>query len=104
MILYTLELTGKEPTLEELRAQVANGDFDDIVNFRPFMLYTCDAGMVRVNEDRSIETNTCIDETALATKFLPTGALDDLETLIENKVTEAINAHVQTYHSEVQNG
>ena len=54
MIIDTLELTGYNKTLEQLKSSVNNGDYDFILEHRPFLYITEDVGIVRVNQDKTV--------------------------------------------------
>lgn len=84
MILQTFELTGNEPTHQQLLDRVNGGEFDDTLAQRAFLMLTADCGMVRVNKDKTITSNILIDASNVAT-------FADLEDMIK--------AHEAQYHA-----
>lgn len=60
MILNTIELSDNSLTLEQLQQKVANGEFDFILEERSFLYITTDNGVVKVNKDKTIDSNAAV--------------------------------------------
>lgn len=60
MLLNTIELSDNSLTLEQLQQKVTNGEFDFILKERPFLYITTDNGVVKVNKDKTIDSNAAV--------------------------------------------
>lgn len=100
MILNTIELTGNEPTYEQLLQRIDNREFSDILATRSFLILTVDAGLVKVNTDGSITTNIAINTEDVVSKEFLEERLKALTEDLQNTVSVALQDHQTSYHSD----
>ena len=103
MILHTLELTGNEPSYEELIQRISVGEFDDVVAVRSFLILTTDAGIVKVNKDKTITPNILIDADEVVATVVTSTQFEEWKQAVMEEVTSKIDAAIQLHESSYHN-